>query len=110
MRDIVYGITAQSDIYTSAGLKAEGEALPGYALSNISATVSEDEWSVTLYVDNLFDKFAYSATRSTGKAAGFAELPSEIRNKATTDMYRAYSHYVVAPRTIGVKFNYLFDL
>ncbi len=110
MLDIVYGITAQSDIYTSAGLKAEGEALPGYALSNISATVSEDEWSVTLYVDNLFDKFAYSATRSTGKAAGFAEFPDEIINDATTDMYRAYSHYVVSPRTIGVKFNYLFDL
>jgi len=108
--DIVYGITAQSDIYTSAGLKAEGEALPGYALSNISATVSDDEWSVTLYVDNLFDKYAYSATRSTGKAAGFAEFPGLIDNPGTTNMYRAYSHYVVAPRTIGVKFNYMFDL
>jgi outer membrane receptor protein involved in Fe transport len=110
MLDVVYGITAQSDIYSSAGLKAEGEQLPGYALSNISATLSDGDWSATLYVDNLFDKFAYSASRSTGKAAGYAEFPSEIRNADTTDLYRAYGHYVVAPRTIGIKFNYLFDL
>lgn len=110
MLDINYGITAQSDIYSSAGLRAEGEKLPGYALSNLSATISGDAWSATLYIDNLFDKFAFSSTRSTGKPAGYAEFPSEINNSATTDQYRAYSHYVVAPRTIGIKVNYLFDL
>jgi len=110
MLDVTYGITAQSDIYSSAGLRAEGEKLAGYALSNLSATLSEDEWSVTLYVDNLFNKFAFSSTRSSGIFAGYAEFPDHIRNSATTDTYRAYSHYVVAPRTIGLKVNYLFDL
>jgi len=108
--DVSYGLTAQSDLYSSAGLRAEGEKLPGYALSNLSATLSEDEWSVTLYVDNLFNKYAYSSTRSTGRPAGFAEFPGEITNAATTDLYRAYTHYVVAPRTIGLKLNYLFDM
>ncbi|WP_077338212.1 TonB-dependent receptor [Pseudocolwellia agarivorans] len=128
MLDIVYGITAQSDIYSSAGLRAEGESLPGYALSNLSATLSDDQWSVTLYVDNLFNKYAYSSTRSTGKFAGYYEFSNTyqdgdiingvevedvakvIDNEATFDQYRAYSHYVVAPRTIGIKVNYLFDL
>ncbi|WP_076418551.1 TonB-dependent receptor [Colwellia sp. UCD-KL20] len=108
--DVVYGITAQSDIYSSPGLRAEGEKLPGYALSNLSATLSDDAWSVTLYIDNLFDKYAYSASRGSSRAAGFAEFPSEIRNPGTINQYRAYSHYVVAPRTIGIKVNYLFDL
>lgn len=108
--DIVYGLTYQSDIVTRAGLKAEGEKLPGYALSNLSATVSDDAWSVTLYIDNMFNKYAASSTRSTGRDAGFAEFPGKIGNPDTVNMYRAYGHYVVAPRTIGVKFNYLFDM
>lgn len=110
MLDVIYGITGQSDIYSSAGLRAEGEKLPGYALSNLSATISDDAWSATLYIDNLFDKFAFSSTRSSGRAAGFAEFPDEISNLDTVNQYRAYTHYVVAPRTIGIKVNYLFDL
>lgn len=110
MIEIIYGLTAQSDIYSSAGLRAEGEKLPGYALSNLSATLSGDAWSATLYVDNLFDKFAYSSRRGSARDAGFAEFPSEILNPPTVAQYRAYSHYVVAPRTVGIKVTYAFDM
>ena len=61
--DINYGLTYQSDVYSKVGLRNNGEALPGYALSNMSARFSEDAWSVTLYVDNMFDKYAYSSVR-----------------------------------------------
>jgi outer membrane receptor protein involved in Fe transport len=108
--DIIYGLTYQSDIVTRAGMKAEGETLSGYALSNLSATISDDDWSVTLYIDNMFDKYAATSTRSTGRDAGYAEFPGQIGNPDTVNMYRGYGHYVVAPRTIGVKFNYLFDM
>jgi len=108
--DIIYGLTYQSDIVTRAGMKAEGETLSGYALSNLSATITDDAWSVTLYIDNMFDKYAATSTRSSGKAAGYAEFPAQIGNPDTVNIYRGYGHYVVAPRTIGVKFNYLFDM
>lgn len=110
MLDVVYGITAQSDIYSSAGLRDEGEQLPGYALSNLSATISDDAWSATLYIDNLFNKYAFSASRGSGIDAGFAEFPDVVSNASTINQYRAYSHYVVAPRTIGIKVNYAFDM
>ncbi len=110
MLDVIYGITAQSDIYSSVGLRSEGEQLPGYALSNLSATISDDAWSVTLYVDNLFNKYAYSASRSSGRDAGFAEFPGQINNPGTINQYRSFSHYVVPPRTIGIKVNYAFDM
>ena len=71
MLDVIYGITAQSDIYSSPGLRSEGEKLPGYAISNLSATISDDAWSATLYIDNLFDKYAFSASRGSGIDAGF---------------------------------------
>lgn len=108
--DIVYGLTYQGDIVSRAGLKSNGEKLPGYALSNLSATVSGDAWSATLYVDNMFDKFAFSSTRSSGIAAGYTDFPDQIQNPDTTNLYRGYGHYIIQPRTIGVKFNYLFDM
>jgi len=108
--DVVYGMTYQSDTITRVGLRAEGETLPGYALSNLSATISADEWSVTLYVDNMFDKYAFTSTRGSTTSTGIAEFPSEIQNTATVGKVRSYGHYVTAPRTIGLKFNYLFDM
>lgn len=108
--DIVYGLTYQSDILTRTGLRSEGETIAGYALSNLSATISADLWSVTLYVDNMFDKYAYTGARSTPLQTGVAAFPSEIGNTATVGQMRSYGHYMTAPRTIGLKFNYMFDM
>jgi len=108
--DVVYGMTYQSDIITRTGLKAEGETIGGFALSNLSATVSADEWSLTLYVDNMFDKYAFTGSRSTSRDTGVAQFPSQIGNPATTGLIRSYGHYVTAPRTIGLKVNYAFDM
>jgi outer membrane receptor protein involved in Fe transport len=108
--DIVYGLTYQSDILTRTGLRSEGEKIKGFALSNLSATISADVWSVTLYVDNMFDKYAFTGSRATPLHTGVAAFPSEIGNPGTVGQYRAYGHYLTAPRTIGLKFNYVFDM
>ena len=47
------------------GLRAGGEALPGYAFHNISATVHNEAWQVTAYIDNVTDKFAETSVRQT---------------------------------------------
>jgi outer membrane receptor protein involved in Fe transport len=106
--DINYGLTYQSDVYSKVGLKADGEALPGYALSNISARFSKDEWSVTLYVDNMFDKYAYSSVRRDKGDIGLATFPAMNTNDAS--LQRNYGHYLITPRTAGVRFEYMFDL
>ena len=109
---VVYGLTYQSDMLTTVGQKAYGETLAGYALSNLSATISDEAWSVTFYVDNLFDKYAFTSTQKTYQAIGGKEdtYPLDISNPNTIEQYRAYGHYVTSPRTIGLKFNYLFDI
>lgn len=101
--DVNYGLTYQSDIYSKIGLRDFGEKLPGYALSNISARVSGDEWSVTLYVDNMFDKYAYTSVR---------ENSGYIINGETNgaDIQRKYGHYLITPRKIGLRFDYMFDM
>jgi outer membrane receptor protein involved in Fe transport len=101
--DVNYGLTYQSDIYTRVGLRGFGEKLPGYALSNLSARISGDEWSVTLYVDNMFDKYAYtSARRNVGI------ITDGVTNGA--DIQRNYGHFLLTPRKIGLRFDYMFDM
>ncbi len=106
--NVNYGITAQSDVYTKVGLKADGEVLPGYALSNISAELTDDNWSVTLYIDNLFDKYAKTSVRRDKAWAGAATFDSQ--NKDLAELGRVYGHYTTKPRTIGLRFNYNFEI
>lgn len=101
--DINYGLTYQSDIYSKVGLRDYGEKLPGYALSNISARVSGDEWSVTLYVDNMFDKYAYTSVRHN-----VGIITEGVTNGV--DIQRNYGHYLITPRKIGLRFDYMFDM
>ncbi|MFC3033618.1 TonB-dependent receptor [Pseudoalteromonas fenneropenaei] len=108
MLNVNYGLTAQSDVYTKVGLKADGETLPGYALSNLSAKVSGEAWSATLYIDNLFDKYAFTSVRRDKSWSGLARYADE--NKELPELQRVYGHYITKPRTIGVKFTYNFEL
>ena len=106
--DIVYGLTAQSDVVTKVGGRADGELIPGFALSNVSATVTENNWAVTLYIDNLFDKYAYTSVRRDRADLGLNQVPSQALNRV--DLLRNYGRFVVQPRKLGVKFSYTFDM
>ena len=106
--DINYGLTYQSDVYSKVGLRADGESLPGYALSNISARFTEDNWSLTFYIDNLFDKYAYSSVRRDKGDIGLAKY--SVMNSNDPALQRNYGHYLITPRKLGVRFEYLFDL
>ena len=101
--DVNYGLTYQSDIYSKVGLRDYGEIIPGYALSNMSARISGDEWSVTFYVDNMFDKYAYTSVREN---SGY--ITDGVTNGA--DIQRKYGHYLMTPRKIGLRFDYMFDM
>jgi iron complex outermembrane receptor protein len=106
--DINYGLTYQSDVYSKVGLRADGEVLPGYAISNLSAKLTEGPWSVTLYVDNMFDKYAYSSVRRDQGDIGLAKFP--VMNSNDASLQRNYGHYLITPRKVGVRFEYLFDM
>ncbi|MBE3675089.1 TonB-dependent receptor [Pseudoalteromonas distincta] len=99
--DINYGLTAQSDVLSRVGLRDNGETLPGYSLSNISAKLTADAWSTTLYVDNLFNKYAVTSVRRSD---------ADITSANGADIQRNYGHYINRPLTVGVKFNYKFEI
>lgn len=106
--DVVYGVTAQSDVITQIGNRESGDTLGGFTLSNLSASISEESWAITLYVDNLFDKYAFVSTRTDRGDIGLAVAPDVDSNRV--DILRNYGHYLLTPRKIGLKFTYNFEL
>ncbi|MDR7120173.1 TonB-dependent receptor [Rheinheimera soli] len=106
--DLTYGLTYQSDVISKVGLRADGETLPGYALSNIAAKLADDRWSVTFYVDNLFDKYAFTSVRRDKGDTGLATFPD--RNVNDPALQRNYGHFILTPMTVGMKFNYQFEI
>ena len=109
MLNVNYGITAQSDVYTTVGLRQDGEALPGYAVSNLNATISDEDWSVTLYIDNLFDKYAFTSTRRNVGDIGLGQFNDTLEPNGI-ELQRNYGHYVLTPRTVGLIFKYQFGM
>ncbi len=102
---ISYGITAISDVLTKTGERANGEELPGFAVHNFSASLDTDKWNVTLYADNLLDKFAVTGVRSD--QATIQTVPDINGDPVYT---RRYYNNVLRPRTIGLRATYRFDM
>ena len=94
-----WSMTAQSDVYTKVGLRNFGEELSGFALHNISASWFKDNWTTTLYADNVMDKYAETSVRTD---------TSFIRQVGLFDMRRYYKN-VSRPREIGLRVTYRFD-
>ncbi len=98
MLEAGYGFTFSSDVYTKVGLRNDGEVLGGYTVHNLSVGLSRDNWSATLFADNLTDKFAETGVRQD---------PSFIRNVNGFDLRRYYRN-VLRPRSVGLEFRYRF--
>jgi len=88
----------QSDVLSRTGGRANGLTLDSYGIANVSAVYEAEKWSVTGYVDNLFDEFAESGVQSTS-------LSNQIINGASV---RSFLTQVLPPRTIGARFTYRF--
>ena len=106
-----YSLTAVSDVYTKVGLRNNGEVLPGYAVHGAAVGLSNGPWAVTLYGDNVFDKYAVTSVRrdpsyiyqvermDPGTGDPIASIPS-----------RTYFQSMLRPRTVGLEVSYRFDL
>lgn len=101
--DINYGISYSGDVLTRVGERANGETLDSYALHNMSAVLSRDNWVVAAYIDNLMDEYYETGVRST---------TDQIRttDNAQDFTLRRYFKNVGTPRTIGLSVTYDFNI
>ena len=88
----------QGDILSRTGARGGSYTLPSFGVGNIRATYQSDDWSVTGYINNVFDEFAETGVQST-------PLISQTINGATV---RSFVTNVLRPMTFGVRFNYNF--
>ena len=100
-----YGISAISDVVTKTGGRANGEELSGFAVHNFSASLAADAWDITLYADNLLDKYAETGVRTdTARIQTVSDINGGDVN------VRSYYKNVLRPRTIGLRATYRFDM
>jgi outer membrane receptor protein involved in Fe transport len=103
--DLNYSLTAIGDVLTKTGARAGGEQLGGFTVHSASAVLRGGPWTLSLYGQNLFDKFAVTGVRSTPL---FVQTVADENSDPVR--VRSYSHDILRPREIGVRFSYDLDL
>ena len=97
--ELLYGYSFIGDVLTRIGGRAGGERLPAYDLHTLTASVSKDAWTMTVYADNLFDEYAVTSVRQT---------PARIGRTVEGFTSRRYFANVLTPRRAGVRIRYAF--
>lgn len=87
------------DIYSRVGLRGNGEVMPAYNTSRASLTYHGGTFDVSVYADNIFDKYAVTAV---------ANDKSSYNQVRTDVVERYYAYGVLTPRRVGIdlRFHY----
>ncbi|MCX7284117.1 MAG: TonB-dependent receptor [Novosphingobium sp.] len=88
-----WSTTARSDTLSTTGTRGYGEAIPGYSTSRASVTYKMPEVEITLFANNLFDKYAIASVSNDYTLA----------RKNDGVQIRSYGYGVIQPRTMGVE-------
>jgi outer membrane receptor protein involved in Fe transport len=91
--------TYTGDILTRVGQRAFGEKLPGYLLNRASVTYRTPVYEISLFANNIFNKYAVTGVSNDLSRFGFV-------NGGVISRY--YARSVLTPRVIGVEGRYRF--
>ena len=97
-RDVEFSwaTTYEGNIYSRVGLRGSGEIIPSYVTHRASLTYHQKKFDVSLFMDNIFDKYAITAV----------ENDVSSYNQVRTDVVERYYGYgVLTPRRAGVEFR-----
>ena len=95
--ELLYGYSYVGNVLTRIGMRSGGEILPSYDLHNLSAAISRNAWTLTLYVENLLDEYAVTSVRQTPRLIGRTEEGFKSRR---------YFANVLTPRRAGLRFRF----
>lgn len=90
---LLWSTAARSDTYSTTGLRGYGEAIPGYSISRASITYKTPQLEVSLFANNVFDKYALS---SVSNDYTLARANDGV-------LIRSYGFGVIQPRTMGAE-------
>ena len=97
------GYAWQSDVLSRTGSRGSSVDLPSFGVANAALNFLGEDWTATLYVNNLFDEYIETAILST-------PLNSQVVSDVNGDPVTVRSHAAAlgAPRTIGFRLRYKF--
>ena len=90
------GYAWQDEVLSLTGARGGSLTLPSYGRANLSVGYETENWSVTGYIDNVFDDYTESSVFNSQR---FNQTVSGAN-------VRYYRTNVLAPRSIGVRFKY----
>jgi outer membrane receptor protein involved in Fe transport len=99
--DLNYGLSSIGDVLTTTGGRAGGEKLGGFTVHSASAVLRSGSWGLALYAQNLTNEYALTGSRSR---AGFVQTVADENGDPVR--VRSYSHEVLRPREVGLRFTY----
>jgi iron complex outermembrane receptor protein len=85
-------------VLTRIGGRGFGERIPAYVTHRVAATYATDKWDVSLFANNLFDKYAVTSVGQTKEQIGVNDGV----------VLRYYSKSVIRPRVLGVETRFRF--
>ncbi|WP_164155494.1 TonB-dependent receptor [Sandarakinorhabdus rubra] len=91
--------TYTGDILTRVGGRGFGEKLPGYLTNRASITYRTDKYELSLFANNIFNKYAVTGVSNDLSRFGFV-------NSGVISRY--YARSVLTPRVIGIEGRYNF--
>jgi outer membrane receptor protein involved in Fe transport len=91
--------TYTGDILTRVGQRAFGEKLPAYLLNRASVTYRTPVYEVSLFANNIFNKYAVTGVSNDLSRFGFVNGGI---------ISRFYARSVLTPRVVGVEGRYRF--
>ncbi len=89
--------TYTGNIYSRVGLRGFGEKIPGYVTHRAAVTYHAPAFDVGLFVDNIFDKYAYTSVSN--------DL-SSFNQTRTGVIERYYARSVLTPRRGGIELRF----
>jgi len=90
---LVWTTAVRSNTFSTTGLRGYGEKIPGYSTSRASVTYKTRNWEVSVFSNNIFDKYA---TSSVSNDYTLARANDGV-------LIRSYGFGVIQPRTIGAE-------
>ncbi len=93
------GYAWQDDVLSLAGARGNSLTLDSYGRASLNVGYITESWSVTGYVDNLFDDYTESSVFNTS-------LYNQTVSGANVRYYRTN---VLAPRSFGIRLKYTYE-
>jgi iron complex outermembrane receptor protein len=85
-------------IYSSVGLRGGGERIPSFVTHRATLSYQTDTYDLSLFANNIFDKYAYTAVGNSAIEAGVNDGVA----------LRYYNRSVLTPRVIGIEGRFRF--